>query len=510
MPRPAWEKTDPMRWIVLCTLIALILRLFRIGHQSFHIDEIISIEAASHAVGTAFWRDLLHDIHGPLTSAMLHGWIRFGESETWLRLLYALPGVLAVPVAYWLGRELLDEGTGRIASFAFALSAFQVWYGQEVRNYAWLVLFVLIALWLFARIWNGRAGRGSWIAMTVVLALSILTNYSTLFLLVALTLAVITRRNRKMATRWALTLVVVGAVFSLWFLDWYHRIDAGRLFVDRPSPLGVPLRKAEGLPPAALPYTFWVFSFGYSLGPSVEALHLDRSVGSLLRHWPVLFAGALSIGTALVLGVREAARARRSALLTCLLLVPLALAVLLTVRDIKAFNVRYVMVSWPPFLLLLAAGWRRRGFLPRASGLVVLALSLLALRNHYFDPRYAKEDMRAAAAIVREEERPNDTILVIDNNKPFHYYYVRRQGGALPVVHLHKRFLRTRAELTAHVREAAAPQGRTWIVLSRWWEVAPRDTIDRVVDEVLVRRERWAMPGVEISLCTSPAEAGSR
>jgi len=500
MPRPAWERTNPGRWVLLCTLAALILRLFRIGHQSFHIDEIISIEAATHATGAAFWRALLHDIHGPLTSALLHGWVRLGEGETWLRLLYLVPGVLAVPVVYRLGRELLDEATGRVACLALALSPFQVWYGQEVRNYSWLVFFLMVALLLFARIWNGHAGRGTWAGLTVVLALSVVTNYSTLFLLIALTLAVLARRERGMLLRWSVTLVVVGAVFLPWFLDWYHRIDAGRLFVDRPSPLGVPLRKAEGLPPAALPYMFWAFSFGYSLGPSLQALHLDRSVSSLLRHSPVLLAGALSIGTALLLGVRQAARARRATLLALLVLVPVALAVLLTVRDIKAFNARYVMVAWPPFLLLLAAGWRQPGPLPRTSALVAAALALLSLGNHYFDPRYAKEDMRSAAAIVRQHGRPGDTILVIDNNKPFRYYYAQRYGGELPVAHLHKRFLRTEDELADHVRDAAAPDGRTWLVLSRWWEVAPRATIYRIVDETLVREESWDLPGVELSV----------
>ncbi len=491
------------RWVLSCTLLALVLRLFRIGHLSLHIDELISVDSAAWATGITFARGLMHDIHGPFTSALLHGWMQLGRSEAWMRLLYALPSVLTVPLFYYLTRSHLGYVSARIATLAIAISPFQIWYGQEVRNYAWLLFFVTAVLVAFTRIWEGRGGRQAWLGLTALLALSLLTNYSTVFLVVSLTVLVLTRRNRRLAFRWAAMLIVLGVVFSPWFVDWYHRVDGQRLFVDRPRSFGVPLRQASGFSAAHVPYTFWVFAFGYSLGPSLLQLHLDRSVSSLLEHWPVLVAGAFSVGTAAVIGAWEVARRRRTIFLACLLVIPLALAIALTVRDVKAFNVRYVMVAYPPFLMLLAAGWKWRGFLGRASALVALVLNVVSLGNYYFDPRYAKEDMRAAARVILENERPGDTIVVIDNNRPFRYYYVDRGEGDSPAFHLHKRFLRTDDDLRAHVQSAMEPGGRTWLVLSRWWEVAPKETIYAVFDELLTRRSHWELPGVELGLYES-------
>jgi mannosyltransferase len=498
------HRLSSVSWVTACTLLALALRLLRIGHQSLHIDEIISFDSAAWTSGSAFWKGLLHDIHGPLTSALLHGWLRLGQSEAWLRLLYAVPSVLTIPLFYYLTRDLLGRTTARVAALAIAISPFQVWYGQEVRNYAWLLLFVTGALIAFFRIWDGRAGRAAWLSLVVLLALSLLTNYSALLLVISLTVLVLGRRDGRLALRWGATLCVLAAAFSPWFLDWYHRIGGERLFLDRPRTFGVPLRQASGFSVVNIPYMFWVFSFGYSLGPSVTDLHLDRSFSAIIRHWPVLVAGGLSVGTAAVLGAREVHKRGRTALLACLLLIPLALVIVLTLRDVKAFNPRYAMVAYPPFLMLVAAGWQWQKRLGRAAAMVALALTLFSLANHYFDPRYAKEDMRSAARTVLDEERPGDTIVVIDNNQPFRHYFSHRGGGVAPVFHRHKRFLQTEDELRAHVRSAMRPEGRTWLVLSRWWEVASREKIYEVFDSLLTRTDHWEFPGVELSLYEPP------
>jgi uncharacterized membrane protein len=492
--------SEGSRWIAFCTFVALALRLFRLGHQSFHIDELISIESAGYAVGATFWKGLLHEIHGPLTSALLHGWMRLGETETWLRLLYVVPSVLTVPLFYRLGRGLAGDATGRIASFAVAISPFQVWYGQEVRNYAWLLLFVTGALIAFVRIWDGRGDRSTWIALTSLLALSLLTNYSTVFLIVALTVLVLARKDRAVIVRWFPTTVALALLFLPWFLDWYTRVDAERFFVDRPRRFGVPLRNPGEFTLSGVPYLFWVFAFGYSLGPSAAELHLDQSLAVLREHGPVLVAGALAVGFALVVGLREAAHPRRTTFLAVTFLVPLALTVILSIRDVKAFNVRYAMVAYPPFVMLLALGWSRRGLARNVSALAALALAILSLASHYFNTRYAKEDMRSAARLILEREQPGDTVVVIDNLQPFRYYFARRGNGRAPLLHRHKRFLRTQEDLAAHVEDAMRSEGREWLVLSRWWEVAPKDVLYRAFDARLERRGTWIFPGVDVTL----------
>jgi hypothetical protein len=337
------------------------------------------------------------------------------------------------------------------------------------------------------------------------LALSQLTNPSTVFLAVALTLLVVWRRDSRLAMRWAVTLSVLAVAYLPWVLDWYDRIGGDRLFLDRPRAGGVKLRQAP-FSLVNVPYVYWVFSFGYSLGPSLHELHLDRSARGILRHWPALVAGAFAIGTAVVRGVREVRRRRDLFLFSVLLLVPLGMLIVLTLRDLKAFNVRYIMVSYPPFLTLLALGWSRPGRLRNASALVAAAVTIYALGNHYFVERYAKEDVRAAAELVLERDEPDDGVVVIDNAQTFRWYYAHRGGGTAPILNRHKRDLRTDAQIRAHFREAMPPGGRLWVVLSRWWEVAPRSRLYRILDAELVRTARWELHDVEVALYERPAD----
>lgn len=490
------------RWVLACTLLAALLRLYHLGQQSFWVDEMISLQLATYVTGAEFWRGLLADIHGPLTSVLLHGWIRLGQSEAWLRLLYALPAIATIPPAYLLGRRLFGRAAGRLTCLVLALSPLHVWYAQEVRNYTWLVLWATAALALFVRLWDGGGSRRTWLALALLFALAILTNYSLGFLLIALTVATLLRRpwQPRFLLAWAGTLLFVGLVFSPWFVDWFGRIGGERMFVDARSPLGLPLREASGFKPAGLPFALWTFTYGYSLGPTLLDLHLDRSASALLRHAAVLVPGILAAGAALLFGLQEARERGRLVLVLSVLFVPLVLTSYLAAREIKTFHPRYMLVSLPVFAATLGAAWSRSGLIPRASGVVAGALVLLSLGQHYFAPAYGKEDSRGAAQIVRSAEQPGDTVVLIYAHRAFRHYYAQEGGGRARLLQVHKRLLQTDEDMRAHVGEAAAGGGRVWLVLTRWWDVAPEERIRAIFSERLNELRRWELQGVKITL----------
>ncbi len=490
------------RWLLGVAALALAVRLFRLGHQSLWIDELISLQLATYERGAAFWRGLLTDIHGPFNSVLLHCWAAGGTGETWLRLLYVIPGVAAVPVAWRLGAELFDERSGRAAAVLLAISPFHVWYSQEVRSYAWAILWIASALLAFVRILDGRGGRGAWAALAVLCPLALLTNFSAVFLLVGISAVLLLRRPFPAVAvlRWAGVLAVSGAVFLPWFLDWYGRIGGERIFVDAPSPTGMPLREDSGFSWTEVPYVAWSFAYGYTLGPSLRSLHLDRSAAALAPYLPLALAGAAAAAGPLAAGL-AAARARgRLALLAVLVLVPLGLAVLLAARGVKTFHPRYLIVFFPLFVALAAAGWVRAGRLVRVAGVAALALAAWSLANLWFSPAYAKEDSRSAAALVRAEERPDDAIVVIYAFRPFQHYYTAAGGDRERLHHVHKRFLRTDADLRAHAADVADGAGRVWLVLTRWWDVAPEARLREAFESRLREEARWEFPGVKVTL----------
>jgi uncharacterized membrane protein len=494
-------------WVIACLALAAALRAFRIGHQSLWIDEMISLQLATWAGGAEFWGGLLRDVHGPLTSAMLHGWASVSLDEAWLRALYAVPSVAAVPLAYRLATDLFDRRTGRWTALACAVSPFLVWYGQEVRNYSWLLLWATAALVLFLRLWDGRAARRDAVLLAAVCALGILTNYSFAFLLAALTALVAFRRpfSASLARTWAMVGACVLVVFAPWFVDWFTRMGAERVFVGGDTPLGVPLREASGLSPFALGYVLWVFGFGYTLGPSLEALHLDRSAAALLSHAAVLVPGGAALAAGVALGLRRAAARGRLPVVLAVVGIPLALAVVLAVREVKTFHPRYLMVTFPVLLALIVAGWAS-GPLGRGAGILALALAVLSLGNHYFDAAYAKEDSRAAAGLVAANERPGDSVVVIYSFRPFRHYFSDVGTGTARLHHVHKSRLRTDEQLRAHVDEARRGSSRVWLVLSRWWDVAPESRIRAAFDHGLREVRRWSVPGIKVTLFEVTAE----
>ena len=125
------------------------------------------------------------------------------------------------------------------------------------------------------------------------------------------------------------------------------------------------------------------------------------------------------------------------------------------------------------------------------SAVVVLGLTLLSLGQHFFDSRYAKEDLRSAARLILQEERPGDTVVVIYSFRPFRYYFRDTAPGRARLLHLHKRFLQSDEQVRDHAREAGSEDGRVWLVLARWWEVAPWPRLRALFEEVLDERRAW-------------------
>jgi hypothetical protein len=262
----------------------------------------------------------------------------------------------------------------------------------------------------------------------------------------------------------------------------------------------VPLRGDADFSWTEIPYVAWSFVYGYTLGPPLRDLHLDRSARALAGYLPVIAAGGLAAAVLLLAGLRAAGVRGRLGFLAALALVPLALAVLLAARDVKTFHPRYLIAFFPVFPALLAAGAVHGGRPARIAGIAVVALVAVSLGRLWFDPAYAKEDSRAAARLVRENEQPGDAVVVIYSFRPFKHYFADTGSGRARLHHVHKRFLRTDRELGAHVEEASLGSGRVWLVLSRWWEVAPEQRIRDAFEARLTEAGRWEFPGIKVTL----------
>src|SRR5688572_7374429 len=116
------------------------LRFHRLDRESLWNDEVFSIELARRPVAGVI-AGSREDGHPPLFHLALHYWMRaFGDDAVAVRWLSAVLGVLTLPVFHGLTRRLFGWRAALLATAWLACSPYHVYYSQEARNYALLVL----------------------------------------------------------------------------------------------------------------------------------------------------------------------------------------------------------------------------------------------------------------------------------------------------------------------------------------------------------------------------------
>ena len=394
-------------------VLAAVVRAIRIGSQSLWIDEIFTLNLADPRGEYPLWMYLIHNIHGPVHAFVVYLFRLFGDNEAWLRVPSALAGVVCVYYFYRWARAWIDQRVALFGALLLAVHPLHVHYSHEVRNYSFLLMFSMMACY-HLEMWmrNTRSARQKhavWYAASV--ALAVMSNFSAAFLFAVHTVVFFMRRRISPRTvgKWAVVCGVILVLISPWVYRVYTSIDVQRLVTPvRPGQIEPAdrLRGETTFTAEAIPYAFYTFSVGFTLGPSTRELHTNAGMGYVMRkHGVVVLWVVLLFGSLFVLGaIRAVTAGKRWVELWLYLLIPLVLTMALNWQNAKAFNVRYMLVALPAFVCVLSLGIT--GLRPRvrlvAAGLTVATL-LVSLGNHYFNGRYAKEDVRSAVRYVMEQ-----------------------------------------------------------------------------------------------------------
>ncbi len=187
-------------WAVLAlvTLLAAILRLYRLGHGGLWYDELIMARLTA-GPWTPLWHDIWYDGRPPLYPILAWAVGRMlGSGDAELRLLSAGFGIAAVPALFAVGRRLFGTRAGLIAAGLLAVSPYQIYYAQEHRYYALLLLLGIISAGFLLRAWRfgepattqirGRRW-GSWILYILTSALMFYTHPIAALVLLSIGLA---------------------------------------------------------------------------------------------------------------------------------------------------------------------------------------------------------------------------------------------------------------------------------------------------------------------------------
>jgi mannosyltransferase len=368
--------------LVALILLAAVLRFATLGEQSFWYDEAFTPVHVLHSGLAATLRAVSHTENTPpLWYVLIWGFSRaWGNGEVALRSLSALAGVLTVPVAWGIGREL-DPPTRRAALVMAALVAVNplfVWYSQEARAYGLFTLLTAVAVLCFLRALSQPTPRRL-AAFAVAGALALLTHYFAVFLLIPMCvwlLLVPGRRQRRYAV-----LLAVGAVAAVG-LALIPLIVAqgghGTQWIERWA-LSSRLQ--------AIPQYYLTGYYGAALGHGIE----------LLLALPIL-AGLL-YGLWRVLEPREERGALIALLLSaCGVLIPIAL-VAFGADYLAPRNLVAAMIPLTVLIALVTVA-NRTGWIGLAlAGLIALAFLAITIDIN-LSPRLQRGDWRGVAQAI--------------------------------------------------------------------------------------------------------------
>ena len=494
-PRSTPSDSALQRTILAATCVAAVLRLCRLGHQSLWIDEQFTLTAAG-LPGRLAWRDLLDNVHGPLHTLCVAVAASLGGSSEWVcRLPSALAGIALVPAMAWLAERWSGRETAPPAAWLAAGAPFLVWYSQECRNYMFLILASALATAALFELQRRCAAAGvlRYLVASTAAALSNLSFALLLPLHARLWLASgPTRRARLVA------LGASAAVLLLVILPWFPAIggiwDWSRLSPDRPAAAGeVALRGSSTFHVAAVPFALHAFAMGYSGGPSLHELR-GGPAAAVRAHLPELAVAGIVFGVLGALGLIAVAR-RRLLLDTVLWLVAPALAVsYFAAHNFKVFHPRYIAVSLPCLLLVVAAAFADMG--PRARRAWGVAVALLwagALARAAFEPKYGREDYRGTMAHVRADFVPGERVLAVGAPEPVEWY-----GRGLPVARWWLGFAARPERMARTLSDSLVAVRGTWVVLSRPEDQDPEGRCGRWLDARVPGSRRWAANGVQV------------
>lgn len=455
-------------WIVVgLTFLGAALRFATLGLQAYHHDEIVT---ASRVLRVGFGHAMdavgFSESAPPLYYALAWVWTQVTGTGPWgLRSLSALAGVLTIPVAYLIGRELRGRRTGLLSAALVAVNPMLLWYSQEARAYALMALFCALSLLYCVRALQ-RGERRDFVAWGIFSALALATHYFAVFPIAVEVVLLLRRRGRAaFAGLW-----IVGLMAILLAPLVIHQMSYGH---------------AEWIGKFSLGHRVWETAATFLTGETGDIIGGPERPSLAFLPLALVLVG---FGLLAWRGSREEKRAAAVPLAVggVTLGIPLLLAIASTSKDFVI--ARNLLPALVPLLVVVAIGLtaervRRLGTVIAAA---LLAYSLAFCIWVSFEPELQRPDWNVVADRLGEPEAPRATVLWVLGEAPLRYYL---STGAIQLKPVEGYDWLVRE--VDFVSDGSAPPPPRRLLGSGFREVAHEDA-----GRLFIRRYRLAGPGL--------------
>jgi uncharacterized membrane protein len=429
MSKQALSVLFPLAFVLaLIFVLSLSLRVYRIDHQSFWMDEIYTLRIAPLP-----WPEMSKMIDKsdngkpPLYNLFMHSWLQNGTSEFVARLPSAFFGAATCIVAALLGAFFLGA-RGWIVGLLLAFSPFHVWYSQEARLYTLLGLFSALAFYFHCLYCRDK--KGSELICFVIFGVLTCYTFPYGFFFLAVTSAYAFFQRPPLSTRQlgldALAHLVVFGSFALWIPRMIHAaVTTAQIHKGRDLEM--------------LAYSFNNLFFGSSIGVAPEQLH--QPISPFHQH-PIASIILLLTFIISVLVFLSGLKILREENWNAFVFGSLGVVVFLggpflisIIKPTITNNPRYAFMALIPVLVVVAAfllnAVAKASVPHRLLGGFLLAGIVLSLFNYYYVSAYSRDNMRAAAHEINNDKSIDAVFVCNDCEVPTMAHYYR---GPAPII----------------------------------------------------------------------------
>jgi mannosyltransferase len=389
-----------MEWIgagaaAVATIVAGVLSFLHLSQDSFWVDEGSSVMIADQSFSET-WRLLItQELNGSPYFLLLHGWLKFGRSETFVRSLSVIFAVATIPLVYAIGRKLFHPIGGAAAAVLLAVNGYFISNAQEARQYSFALFLSTLATYLLI-VGIDRRRPWIWVAYAFVGAISVYAHLFGAFVIVAHVVSLVARRWRDLPWKQMFGSFVGLGLMQIPLALFVMNNDRGQIdWVPEPSP--------------------------QLLRDGFDEITGMAGDGML---WAYAVVGALGLVGMIVSFVREGRSRRSWGYVLCFLwfLAPIFISYGISFTK-PIFYPRYIIISVAALALIGggAIAFIRPRIVASIAALLLIWPALPGIDAHYDD---TKAEWRQTTRFVIENAQPGDAVIFFSptGRRPFEYY----------------------------------------------------------------------------------------
>ena len=464
--------------LLLIIALASLLRTYKIGAESFWIDEGADAVAVTKYDGIGILKNIYS--HGqilpeyysetsdlPVYYFTLAYWGKlFSVSEVSLRLYSALFGTLALIFIFLTAKRLFNRKSALLASFLFALSIPAIEFSQEARLYSMYMFFGTASMYYLVSAIKTGGGR-NWAIYALFTLLGMYTHYLfgilVLFQVLWLLFDAISKGNYKIISGILVVYIIIG-IISLPLVPGLFR--SGNIEPWWPKPT------IAGTAKIFFNFAAWVYpTEEASIGINSLNFHGMNPTNILL----VLSAAMLAIlSYALILKFFYSKFSKKSKNKSSILFLmgwfifPIAFGFAVSLfTPIKIFgSLRYVLYCLPPFIMLLSESILNLKKYSKALVIIFVLLAAIPLYSYYSNVN--NQQWREASLYLKNKVLNEEPIIMnIASGQVVLQYYYRFDNNIHGIRN------------ADDAKKIIGDKNSFWLVLSFWKYYDPQGNIQK-------------------------------